>query len=216
MILKCGIRTGVRGFTLVEAVVAVGIISMITLGVVTFQKTVITNAKVLQSTMSAQQQVRRTMQIFSAELRSATQSANGSYAIESAGTSSLVFYANIDKDPDVERVRYFYGTSSPGGTFNTLLKGVIEPVGTTYPTANEKISYLVYDMKNSSTSPIFTYYDSTYNGTASSTAPLAMPVSIPSIRLVMMSLGVDPNAARSPTYHTYSTQVSVRNLKDNL
>lgn len=214
--MSLGTHSISRGFTLVEAVIAVGIISMITLGIFTFQRTVITNAKVLQSSMSAQQQVRKTMQTFSAELRSATQSANGSYPIESAGTSSLVFYANIDKDPSIERVRYFYGTSTSGGTYNTLLKGVTKPVGSVYSTSSEKISYLVYDLKNSSTSPIFTYYDSTYNGTASSTAPLPIPVSIPSIRLVMMSLGVDPNAARSPIYNTYKTQVSLRNLKDNL
>lgn len=205
------------GFTLIEAIVAIGIMTLIGGGIVAFQKSVIVNSKVLQGTLVSQQQVRKTFSAFSAELRSAGPSANGSYAIESAGTSSIVFYSNIDNDTMVERVRYFYATSSMGSAvLNVLKKGVTRPVGAVYTTAPETITTIVYDVKNSSTTPIFTYFDSAYSGAASSTAPLAQPVSIAQVRLVKMSLAIDPNASRSPVYQTYETQVSIRNLKDNL
>jgi|SRR3989338_7987 len=220
MLMKFTIlRTSITsyGFTLIEAIVAIGIMTLIGGGIVAFQKSVIVNSKVLQGTLVSQQQVRKTFSTFSAELRSASPSVNGSYAIESVSTSSIVFYSNIDNDATVERVRYFYATSTIGSTvLNVLKKGVTRPIGAVYTTAPETITTIVYDVKNSSTTPIFTYFDSAYSGVASSTAPLAQPVPIAEVRLVKMSLAIDPNASRSPIYQTYETQVSIRNLKDNL
>lgn len=206
----------IRGITLVELIVSIGIMTIIGLGIVAFQRGVISNTKVLQSAFSSQQQIRKTLQSFVSELRSAAPSALGTYAIESVATSSIVFYSNIDSDTDVERIRYYFATSSNNGVYNVLKKGVINPVGTVYNSANEIITTVVRDVRNSSTTPIFSYYDATYNGTASSTAPLVWPVSIPAIRLVKMNIGVDPNSARSPVFQFYTTQVSIRNLKDNL
>lgn len=206
-----------RGFSMVEVVVSIAIITLLTGSIVTLQRNIFMNSKVLQSSMIAQHQVRKTLEGFSSEVRSATMSAGGAYAIESAGTSSIVFFSNIDIDASIERVRYFYATSSnTGSTYTVLKKGVTKPVGTLYNPANEQISTVMLDVKNGTSTPIFTYFDSSYNGTASSTAPLVQPVSIPSIRLIKIFVAVDPNAARSPVYQTYSTQVSVRNLKDNL
>ncbi len=206
--------SSLRGFTLVEAIVSIAIILLIGGSMIAFYRSVIMNTKVLQSSLNAQQQIRRVQQAFIAELRSATQSAGGAYTIESAGTSSIAFFSNTDADASIEHVRYFFATSTKGGPYNVLKKGVIKPTGTVYDPTLEKISTVVFDVKNSSTTPIFTYYDSTYNGT-SSTTPLAEPINVPAIRLVKMSLAVDPNAGRSPVYQTYTTQVSIRNLKDN-
>ena len=141
-------------------------------------------------------------------MRGATQSAGGAYAIEAAATSSIAFFANIDGDAPVERIRYFMGTT-------TLYRGLTEPTGTIYNPANERIREVVHYIKNSSTTPIFEYYTKDYDGNSTSTA-LASPINIPDIRLVRILLPIDPNAARSPVFQTYSTQVSVRNLKDNL
>lgn len=212
----CKYKT-MKGFTIIEVLVSVAIITLLTGGIVTLQRNILMNSKVLQSSMSAQHQIRKTLDAFSSEMRSATMSAGGAYAIESAGTSSVVFFSNIDTDSSIERVRYFYATSSKTSTtYNVLKKGITKPIGTVYDTSNERISTVVNDVKNGTVTPIFTYFDSSYNGIASSTAPLVQPVAIPQIRLVKIFLAVDPNAARSPVYQTYSTQVSIRNLKDNL
>lgn len=201
------------GFTLIEVLVAVGILTFLGLAMVAFQQSVLKNTKFVQSALISQQQTRKTLTAFVKELRTAAPSASGAYAIESAGTSSLVFYSNIDKDTAVERVRYFYATSSTNGVYNTLKKGVIEPVGITYPAANERFTTVVNFMKNATATPIFEYYDTGYAGTSSS---LTLPINIPLVRLIKMSLVVDPNAGRSPIVQTYSTEVSIRNLKSNL
>ncbi len=205
-----------RGFTLIEVLVVVGILAMMGSGIFAFQKGIISNSKILQSSLLAQQQIRKTLQSFVSELRSASPSEAGTYTIESIATSSIVFYSDVDGGGDVERVRYFFSTSSSNGVHNVLKKGVIKPTGTFYNGAQEVLTTIVRDVKNSSTTPIFTYYDATYNGVASSTAPLPWPVLISSVRLVKMNIAVDPNVGRSPVYQTYTTQVSIRNLKDNL
>lgn len=209
---------GARGFTMIEVIVSMAVLAMIGGGIIVFQKSVITNSKVLQSTFISQQQIRKTFATFSAELRSAGPSANGSYSLESISTSSVVFYSNVDNDASVERVRYFFATSTLGSAvLDVLKKGVTKPTGAVYATStNESVSIVVRDVKNSSTTPIFTFYDSSYSGVASSTAPLVQPVDISAVRLIKMSLSVDPNTGRSPVFQTYETQVSIRNLKDNL
>lgn len=199
---------GTHGFTLVEVITTIAIMLTVGGGIIAFQRSLIVNTKILQSALISEQQVRRTLQLFIGEIRGAGASAGGAYAIEAASTSSLTFYANIDKDASIERVRYFLATS-------TLKKGIVKPTGTTYNLATEKISSIVFDMKNTSSTPVFIYFDKNYNG-ISSTTPLVSPINIPSIRLIKMSLSVDPNASRSPTFQTYTTQVSLRNLKDNL
>ncbi len=205
------------GFTLIEAIVAVAIMTLIGGGIIAFQKSVISNSRVLQSGLISQQQVRKVLASFTAELRAAGQSANGSFAIESIATSSIVFYTNADNDVAIERVRYFFGTTSDaGGVYDALYKGVTKPSGTSYVTGVESVSAVVRNLKNDAATPIFTYFDSTYNGLASSTAPLAWPVVIPTVRLVKISLVVDPNIAGSNVYKTHETVVSIRNLKDNL
>jgi prepilin-type N-terminal cleavage/methylation domain-containing protein len=196
------------GFTLIEVVVAIGILGMISGAVVTLERNVTMQAKAIQSSLIAQQQTTQALRSFLKEMRGATQSAGGAYAIEAVSTSSITFFANIDSDPSIERVRYFLASTS-------LHKALLEPTGTLYNPANEGVRVIVRDIRNSSTTPLFEYYDKNYTGTASST-PLAIPVNIPEVRLIKMSLPVDPNKARSPVFQTYTTQVSVRNLKDNL
>ena len=197
-----------QGFTIIEAVVAIAIMVLIGVGVIAIERSVIMNSKVLQSSLIAQQQVRKALNVFSNEVREAVQIApNGAPAIESATTTSFIFYADADNDGVAERIRYFLATT-------TLKKGVTKYLLGTYPPANETISSVVNDVKNPTSTPIFLYYDTSYNGTSSS-SPIADTTDPHTIRLVKMTLSVDPNAARSPVFQSYTTQVTVRNLKDN-
>ena len=198
------------GFTLIELIVSVGILVMIGSGVIAFEQSVLKNTKILQSELTAQQQVRRTLSTFVADLRSATQSSAGAYAIDTAATSTIIFYANIDSDASIERIRYAFATG-------TLIRGVLKPTGLVYNVANESTSTVVSDVANGTSTSIFTFYDTGYDGfTSSSTDPLPTPINIPAIRMIKMTVMVDPNGARPPNMKTYTTQVSIRNLKDNL
>lgn len=198
---------------MVELIVAIAILTMIGLGVVIFQQSVLRSTTILQSNMIAEAQVRRALLHFISEMRIAKPSASGGYPIESAATSSLVFYANIDNATDTERVRYFMATATSAFGNWVVKKGVTKPTGTTYPTANEKTWIVVFNMKNGTSTPLFSYFDSSYTGTSSA---LALPISIPSVRMVRMQLLVDPNSTRSPIPSTFMSQVTVRNLKSNL
>lgn len=201
-----------RGFTIIEAVVSVFILSLIALALITFQLSVMRTASTVQANLTAQREVRRALGGFTAELRTAAQSSGGSYAIESAGTSSITFYANIDQDAGIERLRYLLATTTTPGTY-VLRRGLVD-IGagtTTYNLATEQLVDIVNAVKNTTT-PIFSYYDSNYAGTSS---PLSIPVNISSIRHVRMTVVVDPNSARSPIQQYYSTEVTIRNFKNN-
>ncbi len=198
------------GFTLIEAVIGIAVMTIIALGVVAFQRSVIMNTKVVQSELREEQQVRKALAMFTTDVRSATASAAGAYAIATTSSSTFMFYANVDTDGSIEQIRYFLASS-------TLRKGVTKPTGTVYNQANEKISVIVNDISNATSSPIFIYYDTGYDGfTSSSTDPLPSPINIPLVRLVKMQLTVNPNGIRSPVMQTYMTQATLRNLKDNL
>ena len=199
-----------KGFTLIEVVIGIAVMIMIGSGIIAFERSVLMNTKVLQGQLNAQQQVRKALASFDSDVRSATASAAGAYAIATTATSTFVFYANVDNDSSIEQVRYFLATS-------TLRRGVTKPVANVYSAANEKISVLVNDIANPTSSPLFIYYDTGYDGfTSSSSDPLPSPVNIPAVRLVKMSLTVNPNGIRAPTMQTYFTLVTLRNLKDNL
>ena len=155
--------------------------------------------------MNAQTDARKALKVMSSEIRSISPSDNGSYAIALAATSTVTFYEDIDNDNSKEQVRYF-----KSGT--NLKKGVIQPTGTIYNPANEVVTNLVSDLVNSSSSPIFYFYDKNYDG---STAPLSYPINIPSVRLIKINIFIDKDINKSPTPIHVTTQVSLRNLKDN-
>ena len=198
---------------MIEAIVAISILSMIGLGVVLFQQSVLRSTKTLQSSLMAEAQARRVLMNFVTEMRTAKRSPAGAYAIESAATSSIVFYANIDTATDTERVRYFTATATAPFGGMVVKKGVTKPTGTTYNTANERTWNVVFDVKNGTSTALFSYFDSSYTGT---TSPLTTPISVPSVRMIRMQVLIDPNAARSPIPKSFMTQVTPRNLKSNL
>ena len=201
-----------RGFTLLEIIVAMGIMSFVGLAILTFQMSVLRGTATMQSGLIAQQQVRNIFQDFVSEVRTAQPSAGGGYPIFEVGTSTFTFFSNIDNDANVERVKYYLGTTTVAST-TIIYKEVVEPVGQLYLSANKVVTEMVTAVRFSTATPIFTYYDENYSGTSS---PLAYPVTNTTVRLVKISIPVDPNAARSPIFQTYTTQVSIRNLKENL
>ena len=195
-----------NGFTLIEILVSVFIIALIGVVVVNFQIDIFSLNKISSDNMNAQTDARKTLRVMTTELRSMSPSDSGSYAIAEAGTSTITFYVNIDDDNSKEQIRYFQSG-------NYLKKGVTKSIGTVYNPANEVITNLISDLANNSSSPIFYYYDKNYDG---ATDPLTIPINIPSIRLVKINIIIDKDQDKSPAPVNITTQVSLRNLKDNL
>ncbi|OGI45463.1 hypothetical protein A2121_00860 [Candidatus Nomurabacteria bacterium GWB1_40_6] len=193
------------GFTLVETLFGVAIFVLIIGALTLFSKSVWVNNSFISAGLVDTDAGRQVLKTIVAEIRTASTSDTGTYVINQAGVSSFTFYSNVDTDTLKEKVRYFLS-----GT--TLQRGVIKPTGSplSYNAVNETISILLENVQSSS---IFEYFDKDYDGT---TASLSFPINIPNVRLVKITITTDADPNRPPAPMVFSTQVSIRNLKDNL
>ncbi len=202
-------RTFTKGFTLVETLVVALIFLLIMMGVTSFERDTFYDNSIQNGSFSTVQSAEEILRTMVTQLRSASEGSDGSYPILTAASTTLTFFTDINGDGIKERVRYFLSST-------TLEEGIMEPKGTplSYNNATETISYIAYNVRNlASSTNVFDYYDDTYNGTSS---PLTQPVSVSAVRLVKITLILDLNPNVSPGPRTYTTQVSLRNLKDNL
>ncbi len=191
--------------TLIEVLVVVGIILLIFPSIINFFVDSFSFNRFISDGLSAQGEARRAFKTMVAEIRTASPSSLGAYPLSEATSTSFTFYSNIDTDAYKERVRYYLQ-----GT--TLMRGVIKPSGSplTYNPGSETVTELVHGV---ATTSVFSYYDENYTGT---TSPLALPVDLLSVRLVKILFTVDTSSTTAPGPLIFTTQVSMRNLKDNL
>ena len=124
-----------KGFTISELLISIFILSVLTLGVSTFQRDVFSLNFALQNGLSAQMSARRVVKTMVAELRETGPSALGAYPIASASSTSITFYSDVNNDGLRDRVRYYVSGTN-------VKRGIIAPSGNplTYNSANEKIS----------------------------------------------------------------------------
>jgi prepilin-type N-terminal cleavage/methylation domain-containing protein len=197
-----------RAFTLIEVLTTIAIMTSIMVVVSLFQYNVLNYNRSAATSLINATEAQNILKNVARELRSAEPGENGEYPIASVATSTITFFADLNADGKSEKIRYYISA-------NTLYRGVILPVGlpAVYSSANETRKILTTGLRNSSSTPIFQYYSSTYNGTST---PLSYPITISTIRLVRVDLRVDSDPNKSPIVRTYSTQVQLRNLKDNL
>jgi prepilin-type N-terminal cleavage/methylation domain-containing protein len=197
-----------RGFSLIEIIISLAIFTLIGFSIYFFQKNIFSLNRIIPNSLTAQNETEKALKSMSAEIRAASPSNIGSYPILVAATSSFTIYTNTDGDSLKEQVRYFVQGV-------TLKKGVIKPTGNplTYNLANEIISELIHNVSNGSTTAIFNYYDKNYDG---ATGPLTEPINISAVRLIKINVMIDKNPQEPPGPNIFTTQVSIRNLKDNL
>lgn len=194
-----------KGFTFIEVVIVIAIFAVIFMVIASFGQNTSLLSNLINKSLQIEQDLRQTFQILVTEIRSMGTSGLGAYTIESAATSSFIFFSDIDEDGVFERVRYFAGTS-------TLQKGVIEPVGNplVYVTSSEAVKTVVnYLLIATST---FEYYDANYTG---SEAPLSTPIDVTKIRIVKVTVTADVNPGAAPKPVTFTNTISVRNLRSN-
>ncbi len=196
-----------KGFTVVELIIVLSIMMLLVVVVSTFQKDIFSLNTNVQSNLNAQLDARHLVKVIVTELRKTSQSPLGSYPIELASTTGVTFYTDVGNNGTIDKVRYFLSGS-------TIRRGVITPSGNplTYNSGSEVLTTIMDSVVSSSTLPIFQYYSSAYDGT---NGALATPVDIASIRLVKINIIIDKDPNREPAPLVVTSNVTLRNLKDN-
>lgn len=195
-----------RGFTLVEIIVVIAISSILMAGMIRYMASAlpIYRSSFLQSL--ANETARVQLKRISHEIRSAQPSDSGAFPIVEASPQRFIFYANVDSDSSVERVRYeLIGTN--------LVRGITKPSGTpiTYNTSTEQVSTVASTIRNGS-NPVFYYYGSDYPANQQQVSG----TDIANISYISFSLTIDADTAQDPPAVVLQSQVQLRNLKTNL
>lgn len=193
------------GFTLVEIIFTISIFVVVFFTLTLFSKNIWTFSTFISNGLDNIDTSRNALKMMVAEIRTASQADTGAYIISEASDTTFSFYSDINNDGLKEKVRYFLDNE-------LIKKGVITPMGSplSYNSANEIITTVASYIINSS---IFSYYDKDYDGTSES---LSLPVDIAEVRLLKITITMDKDVNKSPAPVTITTQVSIRNLKDNL
>jgi prepilin-type N-terminal cleavage/methylation domain-containing protein len=197
-----------KGYTLMEMLVVVALVSFIGVVISKFQKDVFSFNRYFTNSLSVGDSAQKLLRPMTAEIRSTSQSSSGAYPIDSIGDYYFSFYSDIDSDGLKEWVKY-----SVSGT--VLSKEVIKPTGNplVYNSANKVTTTFMTGVRNLSESiPMFTYYDETYTGGSGGVISPSTG-SLSAVRLIGVKIRIDPDTNQSPTVTEISTLVAIRNLK---
>ncbi len=155
----------------------------------------------LRQDLQAKQDLQFAVNTMLAEFRSISPSANGSYPLEIANATSVAFYVDADKNGSIDRVRYFFSTS-------TLKRGTIRPTTSTpaqYPSSTEQVSVLLPYV----TAGSFWYFNAAYTGVQAS---MTLPIVVQDVRALRFAATVDEATTTRPVPLTTSFTVTFRNL----
>jgi len=196
------------GMTLAELLVAIGIFLVIIVSVYIFEINVFSYNKSFSSTLKGVQDSQVILKTMLTELREVAPSANGGYALANVGSTTLSFYSDVDNDGFPEQITYSLINQ-------TVYRAMTRPTGSpaVYLASNQSTTTLVTDVRNGSVLPLFEYFDENYTG---SSLPLSQPAMATAVRLIKINLSLNADTSTSTLPVTYSTQVNLRNLKNNL
>lgn len=132
----------IRSFSLIEVIVTIFIFTLIIGAVSALIVVVYRTHNYTWEQSVAIEGARKGIETMVKEIREAKDGEDGSYPIGKAGDKELIFYSDIDKDDQIEKVRYFLGvvnsgsqnqecqTSIKGGscnvTFSNFLNGTLK------------------------------------------------------------------------------------------
>jgi len=196
------------GFTLAELVITIAIVSMVGVIIGKFQGDIFSFNRLFYSSFSSADQAQKLLRPMTAELRSASQSSNGSYPIESFAANDITFYSDIDNNSKKDKVRYYVS-----GT--TMYKQVTAPTGnpSVYNPANTVSTTFMTGVRNVSAGlATFRYFSSAHTG-GDTGEVVPGSGNIEDVRLVKITIRTDADPAQPPAPTDVTTQVSIRNLK---
>ncbi len=197
-----------KGFTLVEILIVTVIFTLVVFSLTLFERDIFYLNSVQTGSLLSAEDSQSILRTITKELGSVSPGSDGSYPIVTAGTSTLTFFCDIYGNGIKEKITYTLSST-------TLQKTVVIPTGVplSYSSATGTVYTLASGVRNTATSSIFDYFDSNYTGTSS---PLTQPVSVAAVHLVRITLVLDSNKNQAPGAVSYVSDVSLRNLKNNL
>lgn len=195
------------GFTLIELLISMVIMTILGLAVLGLQYILSQNRQVAIENFNTVDRANISVSDMLKEIRTVRFSDAGTYPIESANDNEIIFYSDIDFDNDAERIRYTLND-------NVLERGVVEPVGTTYPVNTEKVKTIT-DLVRNSENPLFTYYNSNWP-TDTVNNPLASPPSLANIKIIKIYIRINTEDTDPNNDFILETYATLRTLKDNL
>jgi hypothetical protein len=191
-----------KGFTLTETVVVVGLTGTVSVGlflmIANFYRS---NAYLLEAT-SATESASKGIVVTLESLREATYGEDGSYPLAAAATSSVTFYADLDLDQSVERVRFYVQDG-------TLYRSLTEPAGNppSYTGQTAAITTIATYVKNSTSTPAFRYFNR-------EGVELTGTVNIAEVRTIRTRFDVDINPFRAPNVVSFEGAATLRNVRN--
>ncbi len=192
-----------KGFSLVEIIITIAIFIIILGGIYGFVSGLYRANNFTFMQALAVSEARKGIGTITREIRESQIGEDGSYLIEKADDYEFIFYSDIDKDNQTERVRYFVEGSD-------FYKGVINPENGVYiteeddPDFNEKIVILSKYIRNEP--PIFRYFDSELN-------ELPAPARLNETTLMKLKIIINVDPEKPPYNFTLENYIALRNIK---
>jgi len=187
-----------KGFTLIEILVTMTIFSIIVTITGNFIITSFRSNRFISEQEQAVTNARRALDITKKEIRGANSSEQGDYPLRTIDNDDFSYYSDIDDDGEMERIRYYLSGTN-------LIKELTEPGASKDYSSSPSVTIISQYMNNQEEN-IFTYYDSSHTETSL----------INEVRLVNISLKINVTPSISPNDYYVETDVTLRNLKDNL
>lgn len=193
-----------KGLSYIEIIISVAVTAIIILVIGKLATTSNIINSLIDQTVKIRQSSDYTFQTLVSDIRSMIPSATGAYPIETASSTSFIFFSDTDRDGVVDRVRYALATS-------TLDRGTIKPTGNplTYNTSNEIIVSNIYNVDVGQSS--FAYFDENWTG---SQIPLSSPINLLAIRVIQVTIAVKSSTS-TENIVKFTNTIMPRNLKQN-
>ncbi|MFA7245060.1 MAG: prepilin-type N-terminal cleavage/methylation domain-containing protein [Candidatus Magasanikbacteria bacterium] len=194
-----------KAFTLIETLISLGIFLILMSGATWFIIAGNRNVSVMWEQLVTQNQGKKSIDHIINYVRKAEVSSIGAYALELVDPYELVFYANVDNDPVIEKVRFWLDSTIFKQTITEL-----DEVSREY-TGAEKTTVLAESMMNLQVGhPLFLYYDENYTGTEDY---LTYPFYITNVRMIKVQLELEKDPTKSPEPLHVESMALVRSLR---
>ena len=197
-----------EGIGLIESLIAVSIMVVVVSVAGVFYSFYLDNYSFSFEETRQLSEAQGALKVMLSEIREAQLSEEGGYPLVVVENDNLVFFADIDNDGEVERVRFsLVGTS--------LERGVIEPgvEPNVYDIGTEQVRVLSDYIQNGS-NPVFYYYNGSWPGDNVNN-PLVLSSRLLETRLIEVRLTVNTGSDVGVSDLELKGEIMVRNLKTN-